>query len=38
MDIDVRGSYGCACGVDTRLPWMAYARPMDDALMKLKVH
>ena len=38
MDIDVRGSYGCAYGVDTRFPWMAYVRPMDDALMKLKVH
>ena len=34
MDIDVRGSHGCACRVDTWFPWMAYARPMDDALMK----
>ena len=34
MDIDVRGSHGCACGVDTWFLWMAYARPMDDALMK----
>ena len=30
----VRGSHGCACGVDTWFPWMAYERPMDDALMK----
>ena len=22
MDIDVRGSHGCACGVDTWFPWM----------------
>ena len=29
MDIDVRGSHGCACRVDTSFPWMAYARPMD---------
>ena len=28
------GSHGCACGVDTWFPWMAYERPMDDALMK----
>ena len=41
MDIDVQGSHGCACGVDTwfpwmayERPWMAYERPMDDALMK----
>ena len=31
---DVWGSHGCACGVDTWFPWMAYERPMDDALMK----
>ena len=30
----VRGSHGCARGVDTWFPWMAYERPMDDALMK----
>ena len=30
----VRGSHGCACRVDTWFPWMAYERPMDDALMK----
>ena len=34
MDINVQGSHGCACGVDTWFPWMAYERPMDDALMK----
>ena len=34
MGIDVRGSHGYACGVDTWFPWMAYERPMDDALMK----
>ena len=35
MDMDVRGSHGCACGVDTWFPpWMAYDRPMDDTLMK----
>ena len=34
MDMDVRGSHGCACGVDMWFLWMAYARPMDDTLMK----
>ena len=34
MGIDVRGSYGCACRVDTWFPWMTYVRSMDDALMK----
>ena len=34
MDMDVQGSHGCACGVDTWFLWMAYARLMDDALMK----
>ena len=34
MDIDVWDSHGCACGVDTWVPWMAYERPMDDALIK----
>ena len=29
MDMDIRGSHGCACGVDTWFPWMVYARPMD---------
>ena len=24
MDIDVRDSHGCACGVDTWFSWMAY--------------
>ena len=33
-NIDVQGFHGCACGVDTWFPWMAYERPMDDALMK----
>ena len=30
----VWGSHGCACGVDTWFPWMAYERLMDDALLK----
>ena len=34
MDMDVQGSHGCACEVDMWFPWMAYERPMDDALMK----
>ena len=34
MDMDVRGSHGCVCRVDTWFPWMAHERPMDDALMK----
>ena len=34
MDIVVRGSHGCACEDDMWFPWMAYERPMDDALMK----
>ena len=34
----VQGSHGCACKVDTWFPWMAYERPMDDALMKRKAH
>ena len=34
LDMDVRGSHGCACGVDMWFPWMAYERPMGDALMK----
>ena len=34
MGIDVQGSHGCAYGVDTWFPWMAYKRPMDDAFMK----
>ena len=36
MDIDMRGSLGYACRVDTCMwfPWMAYERLMDDALMK----
>ena len=34
MGIDVWGSHGCACRVDTWFPWMAYERSMDDALMK----
>ena len=38
MDMDMWASYGCACEVDTWFPWMAYERPMDDALMKQKSH
>ena len=34
MDMDVWGFHVYACGVDTWFPWMAYKRPMDDALMK----
>ena len=34
MDMDIRGSHGCASEVDMRFPWMVYKRPMDDALMK----
>ena len=32
----MRGSHGhgCAYGVDTWFPWMAYERPMDDMFMK----
>ena len=32
MDMDVRGSHGYACGVDTWFPWMAYERLMDEVL------
>ena len=34
MDMDVRGSLGCVCGVDTWFPWMVYVRLMVDTLMK----
>ena len=38
MGIDVRGSHGCVCEVDTWFPWMAYERPMDDTLVKEETH
>ena len=34
IDMDVWGSHECACEVDMWFPWMAYKRPMDDALIK----
>ena len=33
MDMDVQGSYRCACGVDTWFPCIAYRRPIDYELM-----